>query len=387
MKRDEWLGIELRHFAALAAIAEERSFWAAAERLGYVQSAISRQIAQLEQLTGSRLIERSRGPKPVYLTESGAMLLTHAHNILGTIEAAKSDLEDRAADSTDELRLGLFGGVPTRIAAAAVPAFGNRCPTVRVTASEAVSDGPLFDLVRKGRVDLAFAHLPGEPGPFAECELLDVPWVLVVPAGAEIASSPTPPTLAQVARLPLIGFESPRMEPWTQEGPQADVTPRIVFRCEAAHTAQALVGGGLGATLMPRLAVREGDPRTDVVELGDLLQPATIGLVWLRDRTLPTEIVQFRELARQISSAIARQLSKKRRFGREGAAQSRSGDDPLAVAGDPPSRRLDPPPRRPSSSSARAPAGEPLVRPSSGEPRPPMRVPLVQLCLSFNIRC
>jgi DNA-binding transcriptional LysR family regulator len=96
LSRDRWLGIELRHFAALAAVADERSFRRAADRLGYEQSAISRQIAYLEQLTGERLIERSQGPKPVELTEAGELLLSHANEILATIEAAKAAIVDRA---------------------------------------------------------------------------------------------------------------------------------------------------------------------------------------------------------------------------------------------------------------------------------------------------
>ena len=85
VSRDSWLGIELRHFAALAAVAEERSFRRAADRLGYVQSAISRQIAYLEQLTGERLIERSQGPKPVELTEAGELLLNREDRAAGPI--------------------------------------------------------------------------------------------------------------------------------------------------------------------------------------------------------------------------------------------------------------------------------------------------------------
>src|SRR4051794_41890176 len=64
MELDQWLGVELRHFAALQAIAEEGTFGRAAQRLGYTQSAISQQIATLEKIVGEQLLARPGGPRP-----------------------------------------------------------------------------------------------------------------------------------------------------------------------------------------------------------------------------------------------------------------------------------------------------------------------------------
>ena len=93
MQTDSWLGVELRHLLALQAVAEEGSFGRAARSLGYTQSAISQQIAALERIVGQRLIDRPGGPRPVTLTDAGALLLTHARAINARLAAAQADLD------------------------------------------------------------------------------------------------------------------------------------------------------------------------------------------------------------------------------------------------------------------------------------------------------
>src|SRR6188508_3701734 len=91
-KPDQWLGVEVRHFAALDAVAREGSFGRAADRLGYTQSAVSQQIATLEKIVGEQLVERPGGPRAVSLTEAGALLLRHAQAIMARLAAAQADL-------------------------------------------------------------------------------------------------------------------------------------------------------------------------------------------------------------------------------------------------------------------------------------------------------
>jgi DNA-binding transcriptional LysR family regulator len=290
MNRDRWLGIELRHLAALDAIAKERSFRGAAARLGYVQSAISRQIAYLEQATGVRLIERSQGPRPVHLTDAGQRLLAHADDILARVSAAKSDLEEVAAGHAGEVRIGVFSGVPTCVLPPALAEFGERVPDVTVSASEASTDEPFFEQLQDGYVDLAFVRLPPEPGPFAVREVLRVPWVLAVASDAEAAGhlpdGGSTPTVAEIARLPLVLLKADRRSGAVETQLKSE-TPsiRVVVRADLVETAVALVAAGVGAALLPRLGMEQHDRRVTLVELGDLLPPLRIGLAWHRDRS------------------------------------------------------------------------------------------------------
>src|SRR3982750_1717207 len=92
MERNGLLGVELRHFAALEAVGRLRSFGGGARELGYTQSAVSQQIAQLERQVGERLVDRPGGPRPVDLTDAGRLLLRHADAIVAQLDAAAADM-------------------------------------------------------------------------------------------------------------------------------------------------------------------------------------------------------------------------------------------------------------------------------------------------------
>ena len=119
MAGEWWSGIELRHLVALDAVAREGSFRRAATHLGYVQSAISHQIAALENLTGKRLIERSRGTRPLALTEAGEILLSHADAVIARVRAAQADLAALDGNGAAALRVGATPDLLARL----VPSF------------------------------------------------------------------------------------------------------------------------------------------------------------------------------------------------------------------------------------------------------------------------
>src|SRR4051812_41806446 len=103
-----WHGVELRHLAALEAVARERSFSAAAASLGYTQSAISGQITTLERIVGARLFTRIRGSRVVELTEEGRVLLEHASAITSRVHAARVDLHAVHHGLSGVVRIGTF---------------------------------------------------------------------------------------------------------------------------------------------------------------------------------------------------------------------------------------------------------------------------------------
>jgi DNA-binding transcriptional LysR family regulator len=187
--------MELRHLRYFVAIAEERSFTRAAERLWVAQPGLSTQIRRLESELGVQLFERhTRG---VDLTTAGELFLERARTALAAADIARStghDLEEGLAGS---VRLGVATGVAWLGAPEFLYQFGRRRPAVELTVIESHGGTLLRDL-RDGRVDALIA-----PSEFGSAELRRVrlgrePWLVLAGRGHELAghASVTPGDLA-----------------------------------------------------------------------------------------------------------------------------------------------------------------------------------------------
>lgn len=300
-----WPGVELRHLAAFAAVAREGSFRGAAETLGYVQSAVSQQVAQLEAAVGRRLLERQSGAGGVSVTAAGELLLAHAGEIIGRLGAARADLAE-LRDEPGRLRIGLVESVSARLMPRIVPALARRSRAVRVEVTEADHCDELLALLRRGEVDAAFARTSALDAGFASASLLSEPIVLLVPADSELAARPEPPAAADVAALDLIDHRM--MGELEVPLRRAGVAPRYAIRSDRNGAIHELVAAGVGAAILPALAVDADDPRLAALPLSDLLAPAELRLVWRsgrRSEALRALIEEARLTAGELQPAVS----------------------------------------------------------------------------------
>jgi DNA-binding transcriptional LysR family regulator len=298
MSSDPWLGVELRHLTALATIAKEGSFRGAADNLGYVQSAISQQIAYLERRVGVRLLERSRGARGVTPTAAGRVLIDHLDEILARIQAAQADLASFQHGAPDTVRIGIHEQLGARLIPATLREFQRRSPQVEIVPIETNGDSELFSLVEQGAIDVAFADLPLEPGPFETRELLADPCLLLLPGGSKLPDSRDIPSLEQIAELRLIKHTGWRLMPAVEAQFQLrDLKLDFAFVSECSATVQALVSAGLGGAILPRLTVELDDPTTQAVDLGGVLPWHQVVLYWHRERRHAPAVAAFCDAA------------------------------------------------------------------------------------------
>jgi DNA-binding transcriptional LysR family regulator len=181
--------MELRHLRYFVAVAEERSFTRAAERLWIAQPGLSTQVRRLERELGVRLFERhTRG---VDLTEAGELLLDRARVALAAAEAARSTGRDLAAGLVGSIRLGVATCAGWRGTPELLATFARDWPDVEVTVSESYG-GTLTRDLRDGRLDAVLA-----PVMFAAPELRRLtvgrePWQVLVGGSHRLADAEGP---------------------------------------------------------------------------------------------------------------------------------------------------------------------------------------------------
>jgi DNA-binding transcriptional LysR family regulator len=291
--RDPWLAIELRHLAALQAIESEGTFTEAALSLGYVQSAVSGQVATLERLTGTRLVERSRRRGPQRLTMAGTLLLAHWRDMLVELEAASRRVTAEDKEQVTDLRLGLAAALPDGhigpvLASAVSKSFG-----LTLSAVETLEGAALAEAITTREVDIALTDLPLTHEGIATAEIAHRPVELVVQACSPLARRAERPTLRELCRLPLVvwreGRDPSRIE---LELSERGLTPHVVARADGSAAVASLVRAGLGMAMLPRDSV-PSDGTLATMALGDQLPERSIGVAWLRARSADPALRRF----------------------------------------------------------------------------------------------
>ncbi|MGN0707212.1 MAG: LysR family transcriptional regulator [Faecalibacterium sp.] len=234
--------MELRNINTFFHIAEQRSFSQAARELGYSQSAVSAQIAQLEAELGAPLFDRVG--KTVRLTESGEVFLGYARTLLSTVQQAKAALQP-APQVSGVLRLALADSVCSTFLPGLLQCYHQRCPQVELVLSTATMDG-MLRLLATNQVDLAYT--------------LDHP--LVHPSMILAVDHPEPVCFVAPPSHPLAGLEQVTLEQLA--GEEFLLTERSMSyrdaldQCMAAH----------GLTLRPYLELGSAALLCQMVEQG-----------------------------------------------------------------------------------------------------------------------
>ena len=176
--------MELRHLRYFVAIAEERSFTRAAERLWVAQPGLSTQIRRLEAELGVKLFERhTRG---VDLTQAGELLLERARVALAAAEMAGATGRDLEAGLVGSIRLGIASGPRWHGASDLLRRFNRERSGVELTVLEAYG-GTLWRDLRDGRLDALVAPSGHASADLRSLELGSESWVVLIGTGHRLA--------------------------------------------------------------------------------------------------------------------------------------------------------------------------------------------------------
>ncbi|MGW7369935.1 LysR substrate-binding domain-containing protein, partial [Streptomyces sp. NPDC054841] len=248
--------------------ADHRTVTAAAAALYLTPSAVSQQLAALEQETGHMLLIRSgRG---VRLTAAGEILLAHAHAVVSQLERAEAELAAYAGGAAGEVTVAAFATGIAEVLAPAIGRLAGEHPGIRVRVRDAEGDESL-PMVLDGEADLALAvEYRGAPREddrrLARVPLYAEPFDAVLHCTHPLAGG-NRVELAQLADSDWIAPYpgNPCHEVMLLACELAGFEPRLTHSSDDFRAVVALAGAGAGVALVPRSALRGMELKDTVV--------------------------------------------------------------------------------------------------------------------------
>ncbi|HTI79074.1 MAG TPA: LysR family transcriptional regulator [Acetobacteraceae bacterium] len=273
----------LRQLRTFLAVVEAGNISTAARSLNLTQPAASQQLRELARVLRVRLLERAAGK--IQPTAAGVALLEPARRAQAAIDDAVAAVATHRSGDNGRVRVGTGATACIYLLPPILSAVKRQMPGLEVV----IATGNSADMARQvetGELDVALVTLPiARSRALSVTRLLTDPLIALLP----VALARDAPSLsaAQIARLPLILYEAGGttrtiIDAWFRA---AGVMPSPIMQLGSIETIKVLVSGGLGASIMPAMALATQLPGTVTRRLRPTIERG-LGIVLRREKVL-----------------------------------------------------------------------------------------------------
>ena len=296
--------MELRQLRYFVEVAQREHISEAAEHLHVAQSAISRQIANLEDELGTPLFERIG--RNVKLTPIGKTFLEHAIVALEAIDFAAKQVEEYLDPAKGTIKIGFPTSLASYVLPSVISAFKKEYPDVAFHLRQG-SYKYLIDAVKSRELNLAFlGPLPPKDEEINTTLLFSESIHALIPSNHPLAKQASI-NLTDLRTEKFVSFpEGYVLHKVALEACKSvGFTPNITTEGEDMDALKGLVAAGIGVTLLPESSMYDSTPRM-TVKMPILNPPIrrTVGIISPVARELASSEIVFLDFVKNFYSRI-----------------------------------------------------------------------------------
>lgn len=239
----------MRYFVA---VAEERHFGRAADRLHIAQPPLSQQIRRLEAELGVTLFTRTT--RRVELTPAGELLLERARPIVAAVELAAEDCRRAARGELGRLSVGFTGSTTYAVLPSVAAKLREGLPGVDLELHGEMITPAQVEGLLQGSLDLGFLRPPVRSAELTVEIIRSEPLIAVLPRGHRLAGEERV-SVADLAEEPFVAYaahlRSVLLELVEEACAEHGFAPRVALEVTETATLVSFVAAGLGVSLVP----------------------------------------------------------------------------------------------------------------------------------------
>ena len=301
--------MNLSQLKAFLAVAQDRSFSRAAEKLYLTQPAVSKQIQALEEGLGMRLFDRVG--RSILLTEAGNILHDHAHIVFQTLEETRETITQLRGLQRGHLRISAASTIGTYMLPQPLGELKAQFPGIEISLA-ITNKARVVQQVLNHEVELGFVGPPVEPAELEREEYLLDELVLILAPTHRLAREESV-GVAELAEEVFILREqgSGTREIMEEELGRVHVSLKKAMELGSTEAIKQAVAANLGVSIVSKFAISleilQG--RLAVARLPELNLSRQLFVIHHGGRTLSPAAQEFCSLLRRSAAARRKTLS------------------------------------------------------------------------------